>query len=138
MSKKHALSLADWEAARRLWRIWNEKKHALGLTMESLGADLGMGKSAVSQYLHGGIPLGLEVTIRFAKRLGVHPTVIHPDWAEKFAVLEPVIAHPDGNGGEALTISAEDAETIRQLQQMPPKKREMVRQMIAVAAATTT
>lgn len=133
MTKRRLLSPADRAAAQRLLRVWQEKKGPMGLTMEKVGFDLGMGKSAVSQYLHGSMPLGIEVTIRFAKLLGVEPTVIHPEWADKFTVLEPVIVRPNGTG-ETLQISAEDVETIRQLQRMPPKKREMVRQMIAVAA----
>lgn len=69
----------DRENARRLNRIWHAKIDDLSLTQELAAQALGIGQSAVSQYLNCRIALNLETIIAFAALLGCDPQDIDPD-----------------------------------------------------------
>ncbi len=74
----------DIEAVERLRAIWEQRKKEHGFTQETAADFLGMNQSAVSQYLRGVLPLGVEATLKFAHFLGVNPQDIRsdlPDWA---------------------------------------------------------
>ncbi len=70
----------DLVAAENLRRIWNEKKRTLGLTLERAGELLGVSHSAVSQYVTGRVPIGVDFLLRISELLGVEPREIRPDF----------------------------------------------------------
>lgn len=78
-NKQATVTNAERANAERLRALWNKKAKRLGLTQESAGDVLGMNQSAVSQYLNGRIPLGLEATLNFAALLRVDAREINPD-----------------------------------------------------------
>ncbi len=74
----------DIEAAKRLRSIWEQRKLERRFTQETTSEHLGMNQSAVSMYVRGFVPLGIEATFKFAYFLGVDPREIRPDlpdWA---------------------------------------------------------
>lgn len=81
MSERRSIS-PRWQVAQRnLWRIWNEKKKALGLTQEKAGDKMeAITQGAVGQYLRGVISLNERKVLEFAKLLDVHPTEIDPSF----------------------------------------------------------
>lgn len=85
-SRRGEMTPADLRAARKLRVIWERQRIPLGLTQASAGASLGdIGQSAVSQYLNGKIPLGVEITLKWAALLQVDPAEIRGDVAELLA-----------------------------------------------------
>ncbi len=70
----------DIAAAENLRRIWNEKKRASGLTLEKAGELLGVSHSAVSQYISGRVPIGVDFLLRVSELLNVEPKEIRPDF----------------------------------------------------------
>lgn len=78
------LTKADKEAALNLKTLFERSEY----TQRSLGIAYGNGdeseqisQSAVSQYLHGKVPLGTIATMRFARCFECHPTDIRPDFS---------------------------------------------------------
>ena len=69
----------DIEAARRLRAIWEQRKLERRFTQETASEHLGMNQSAVSMYVRGSVPLGIEATFKFAYFLDVDPREIRPD-----------------------------------------------------------
>jgi len=86
---KRNFSAADRLAASNLAEIWKLKSSALSLTQEKAAGDLGMTQGAVSQYLHGKVPLRIVAAIKFAKLLKVKPTEIREDLRELTSELTP-------------------------------------------------
>ncbi len=83
MAIKRNISDEQKEAAKRLKRIWDEKRETLGITQEKAAELSGWANaSAVSQYLNGTVALNVEAVLRFAKLLKVHPTEIMPELEE--------------------------------------------------------
>jgi len=80
----------DIEAAKRLRRIWDQKRKELGFTQETASERIGIGQSTVSQYLRGTVPLGIEATLKFSYFLGVDPREIRPDLPEWVVTLKSV------------------------------------------------
>lgn len=80
-ASKRTITQADREAAKRLKRIWEEKKKDLHLTQEKAADQLGFKTQAsVSHYLNCRIALGPVATLKFARLLDVSPQDIRPDF----------------------------------------------------------
>lgn len=90
------MKTADKRAAQNLKRLIqsvNTDRALKGqpkMTHEDLGYAMGMGQSAVSQFVRGVAPCGLAPTLKFARALGVDPREIRGDlkdlnWALEFA-----------------------------------------------------
>ncbi len=127
MAKK-AMTNEDKKAAanlRREWFKWQHARRQEGVGKESQLAaaiEMGMTQGAVSQYLNGTTPLGIEAVLKFAQLLGIHPTKIREDF--RYGTAPGFQAHPDP---EVLAL----AETI---QGLPPDSRAHLQ---AVADAFT-
>lgn len=81
-SNKQAIVTAeDRQAAANLKEIWEARRNEFGLTQEIAGARMGMNQSAVSQYLNGRIPIGLEALLKWSGLLGCKPEDIRSDTA---------------------------------------------------------
>jgi len=78
----------DFEAAKNLKRIWDQKRKELGFTQETAVDRIGIGQSTISMYLRGAVPLGVEATLKFAYFLGVDPREIRPDLPEWVVTLK--------------------------------------------------
>jgi len=64
---------------KNLRRIWDEKRHELGLTQEKLADMIGWkGQGAVQSYFSGRIALNTDAKVSFAKALGVSVLDIDP------------------------------------------------------------
>lgn len=96
-NKQAIMRPADIEAAHRLRAIWDAKAKDLKLTQLSAGEKLDINQSAVSQYLNAKIPLGVTITIRWAKILHCEVTDIRPEYAD---LIEPLStsSQPTGAG----------------------------------------
>lgn len=81
-ARRGVLTQADVQAAANLRAIWNRKARDLNLTQAGAASSLGIGQSAVSQYLNARIPLGVAITLKWAALLEVDPTEIRPDITE--------------------------------------------------------
>lgn len=69
----------ELEDAKRLKRIWNEKKEALHLSQVKAARELGYNsQGAVSQYINGKVGLNLQAAAKFAKLLRVNVVDISP------------------------------------------------------------
>ena len=78
-NKQATVTAADKRAAENLKYIWDSRKSELGLTQEIAGAEMGMNQSAISQYLNGRIPIGLEALLKWSSLLGCAPEDIRTD-----------------------------------------------------------
>lgn len=81
--------LTDWQIddARRLFRLWNERKPE-GMTQEKFGVEYDMGTQGnVNLYLKGGQKLNLYAVGQFAKVLGVKIDAISPTLADQVREL---------------------------------------------------
>lgn len=98
----------DLVAAENLRRIWNEKKKSLGLTLERAGESLGVSHSAISQYISGRVPIGVDFLLRISEFLGVEPREIRPDfrWRLYFAAND--------------NFSSETLDVARYYEHLPP------------------
>lgn len=96
---------ADQQAAARLFNIWNQvaAQRALdpsraNLTQDVAAEHLGASQSAVSQYLHGLIPLNYRALLIFANLLHVDPRSIRDDLPEQ--LVEQRIGEPKPEFGD--------------------------------------
>lgn len=67
--RKAKVTPADEDAAARLLAIWKRVSKAKGWTQEDIAdkwGEKGITQGAVSQYLHGKVPLNLKAVMRFA------------------------------------------------------------------------
>jgi transcriptional regulator with XRE-family HTH domain len=76
----------DLAAAARLKALWEQKQKERGFTQETAADELGITQGAVSQYINGGIALGIAATIKFARFLGCEPSEIRPDYEHLLVV----------------------------------------------------
>ena len=72
----------DREASANLRRIWDQRKKEWKITQGWAAEQLDMTEGAVSNYLRGEIPLGIEATLRWARLLKVDPLDIRADLAD--------------------------------------------------------
>ncbi len=78
----------DKDVAERLKKIFNHKKHTLGITQTTLADKLGIKQPTVAQYLNGTIALRNASTLcAFAAALEVSPTDIDPKLNIRFPAL---------------------------------------------------
>lgn len=78
----------DVEAFRRLRDLWEARASGLGLTQESAGAAMDVSQGAVSHYLNGRIPIGLEACIKWAALLRCDPAEIRPEFEPLFSAVQ--------------------------------------------------
>jgi phage repressor protein C with HTH and peptisase S24 domain len=73
--------LEDAKRLRQVFKRWQEQRAAekLPRSQDVAAAELGMGQSAFSQYLHGKIPLNGTVLAKLVKLFWVRPEEISPD-----------------------------------------------------------
>lgn len=91
---KDDASEADKAAADNLRRIWDRRKKEWRITQAWAADHLDMTEGAISNYLRGRMPLGVEATLRWAKLLKVDPLEIRPDFADLIpASCDPSIDH---------------------------------------------
>ncbi len=86
-STKHLrrpLSPQETLSARRATSLFKERKKLLGITLSSLGEQLGISQPAVSQYLNATIPMGAETIIRLASIFKVNIIDIDPSFDNRF------------------------------------------------------
>ncbi len=82
----------DEDNARRLNAIWRDKKDDLGLTQVKAAKALGIGQSAVSQFLTCRMALNTDMILAFAKLLRCSPVQISPDLVEDLLEMESEMA----------------------------------------------
>jgi len=105
MATKRTITEDQKEAARRLKRIWEQKRESLGITQDRVAELFGWANaSAVSQYLSGTVGLNVEAVLRFAKVLKVHPTEIMPE-LEELLPKDAAHAATEDKAGEALKLA---------------------------------
>lgn len=76
--------------ARRLKQVYQARKRELGLTQDILADRCGWkAQSAVSQYLNGKIPLGLDAALIFARELQCSVSDISPSLSQKLRAESP-------------------------------------------------
>jgi transcriptional regulator with XRE-family HTH domain len=81
--------------ARRLRKIWNEKKDELHLSQTKAANEMGFSsQAAVSQYLNARLPLNMEAVAKFAQILRTRVEEISPRYAKM--VGEPIPSELDG------------------------------------------
>jgi len=105
MAIKRNITDEQKEAAKRLKRIWDQKRETLGITQEKAAELSGWANaSAVSQYLNGTVALNVEAVLRFAKLLKCHPTEIMPE-LEELLPKAAVQAATEDKAEEALKLA---------------------------------
>lgn len=72
---------SDLEAAKRLRTLWTKREE--GLTQQRVAERLDITQGAVSQYLHGKIPLNYRAVLAFAAELDCEPAAIRADLPEQ-------------------------------------------------------
>jgi len=82
-NRKAKPTKADEVAASKLRAVWQARARGLGLTQESIGAELGITQGAVSQYLNGKIPMNYRTLAVFCRALDVEDTDIRTDLPEQ-------------------------------------------------------
>jgi hypothetical protein len=78
MATKRIITQQDRDNARRLKRLWEQRKGDLGLTQISGAKALEISQPSFSQYLNCVIPLNTDAIIKFAELLRVNPVDIDP------------------------------------------------------------
>lgn len=83
------------EDAKRLRKLWSEKKEQLHLSQVKAAKELGYSsQSAVSQYLNGKVPINFQTAAKFAKLLKTEIQVIAPRFGK--LVTNPIPSDLDG------------------------------------------
>lgn len=80
-NKRAKMTPADLSAAARLRALWDARDPEKGLTQDKAAEALDITQGAISQYLNGKIPLGLDAVLQFAKLLDCEPEEIRDDIA---------------------------------------------------------
>ena len=81
MVKDKTINL-DKKASANLRGIWDQRKKEWKVTQGWAAEQLDMTEGAVSNYLRGEMPLGIEATLRWARLLKVDPLDIRADLAD--------------------------------------------------------
>lgn len=139
--RKAKPSAADKAAAARLKRIWDAKLKAARaagqpFSQESVGAALKMTQGAVSQYLNGKIPIGLNAVLAFASYFGVAPTEIRSDLehlndagqrtGRESATVVPLPSQPAGYNLENIALAVETTRYWLDLNGLPGRVEDHV------------
>ncbi|CNE87309.1 LexA family transcriptional regulator [Yersinia mollaretii] len=85
--KKKPLTPEQLDDAKRLKELFNAKKKALGISQESVAHELGVGQSAVNQFLNGINPLNVTNAAAFAKVLNEPISSFSPSLAKELAKM---------------------------------------------------
>lgn len=129
--KRRVSSPTDIEAARRLRREWDSRKKQLGLTQEKAAKALECTQQNIQQYLSGTIPLGMEMTIKFAILLKIKPYEIRPEMKNTMDRLGPIMAQSDN---EPIELSQDELEWVQLLRQLSPEEQRVMRRAVAALA----
>lgn len=93
--KKKPLTPEQLDDAKRLKELFNAKKKALGISQESVAHELGVGQSAVNQFLNGINPLNVTNAAAFAKCLMNLLVVLVLLWQQNWQKwLKVCLSHP--------------------------------------------
>ncbi len=79
---KRRITSADLAASRRLADLWKRKANVIGKTQEEVAGELGWSQSAISQYIRGTTPIGVEAALKLAAYFKVDVSEIRPDVAD--------------------------------------------------------
>ena len=110
---------ADIAAAARLKARWQVDARRLGITQDSMAAELDITQGAVSQYLNGKIPMNYRTLAVFCRALGIaDPAEIRDDLPEQQLLAPPtspdwadVVGYQQSVGAGAGTEAQEYTET---------------------------
>ncbi|SFN77552.1 Helix-turn-helix [Izhakiella capsodis] len=136
MAKKNIITEEDIQIAKRLKKIWDEKKTLLGLSQEKAACALGFStQAAISQFLNAKVSINIENLLKFSALLDVEPEEINPS-------VSPLLDHirKSSNGNltsvcEKKEITAEHQELIDVFSALPDDKKEkFMREMKAMKA----
>jgi transcriptional regulator with XRE-family HTH domain len=118
-TKRREPTAEELAESARLRSIYMAKRDELGLNQTSLGELMGFStQSAVSQYMHG-LPMSMDVILKFAHHLKVDPAEIRPDFWDSIPLRDP--------SGD---ISADSLAWAQMLEQLPPEEAEMAKGLI--------
>jgi len=95
VTAKRNITAADREAAKKLRNLWASHQDRTGETQEQAGEAIGLSQAAFSQYLNCDIALNPRITLKFARHLGIHPSVIRPDINDLLQGVDFQAAPPD-------------------------------------------
>lgn len=126
MNTRRDLTEAEKIAAANLKKIWNERKHSLGIdTQAKLAVLMGFsGQAVVSQYMNGKIPLNADAGMKFAHHLRVFPSSINPEWA--------MYDHPSWDKGGEKKHSQEAESLLTIIDELDPDEREAFKKLLAM------
>jgi transcriptional regulator with XRE-family HTH domain len=80
MVTRRELTAAEKRAAAKLKQLYARKRDVdVNLTQETLAAELRITQPALSQYMNGIVPLGLDIVLQLAEALEVAPADIYPE-----------------------------------------------------------
>lgn len=89
------LTTDEIEDAKRLRKLWSEKKEELHLSQVKAAKELGYSsQSAVSQYINGKVPINFQTAAKFAKLLKTDIQLIAPRFGK--LVTNPIPSSLDG------------------------------------------
>lgn len=77
---RRELTTHERECAKRINKLWQEKKRREKISQPVAAEALDMTTSGFNQYINGVIPLNTNATYKFAKYFGVDPHEIDPKW----------------------------------------------------------
>lgn len=90
-TRKAKPTAADIRAAGRLMAVWKANARRLGITQDTLAAELDITQGAVSQYLNGKIPMNYRTLVVFCRALGIEPDEIRTDLPEQQLMTAPSV-----------------------------------------------
>lgn len=79
-TKRRELTAHERDCAKRINKLWQDKKRDEKLSQPDAAEALKMTTSGFNQYINGKIPLNTDATFRFARYFGVDPRRIDPQW----------------------------------------------------------
>lgn len=77
---RRKLTAHEQGCAKRINKLWMEKRRAEKITQPVAADALKMTPSGFNQYINGKIPLNTDATYQFAQYFGVKPRDIDPHW----------------------------------------------------------
>lgn len=117
--RKSKPSAADIEAAARLRAAWQRRPK--GVTQQTVADLLEASQSAVSQYLHGRIPLNYRAAQAFAIAIGCRPEDIRTDLPEQQLMLGGRVE--DGRASY-ITVEPDERTLLQRYRNASPAKRK--------------
>lgn len=111
---KRDLTPQEMQAAKRLDAAFKSGKKRHGYTQETLGHRLGWSQAAVSQYMRGVNPIGLEALIAICSLIDADPREIYPEIT-----------------GQLTFVTGESSDLLEKMSRLSPDNRALIATMIA-------